>query len=327
MRRVAVILALALCLAGLGCKVDTEETGVVAKVNGRPILLSRLEARYDMAHLGGFSGAPPSVGKLRKEYAALLAEMVAQELVAQELEARGLSVTEAEWNHYEATVRADYPKGGFEQVLVEEYIDLDVWRDHIHADLAQEKFLTSVLRPGITLDYQEAEAYYKEHIKDFVLPPRLHFLLITGPSKRQVKKTVDTYLEERLIEGLDGRFEQVNARELTMRADRLSTKWKDVLASLSPGKASPVAASQTGFEALVLLEQIPEKVLDPTQAYPIIEKILLERKLEEAYRQWLAERLRTAKIVVSPHLLPQASDEEEDAASAPGTEGQESKKP
>ena len=212
-------------------------------------------------------------------------------------------------------MRADYPEGVFEQVLVEEYLDINDWRRQLRTRLAHEKFLGEVLRPRIKLDYQEAEAYYREHITDFYLPPRMRFLLITAPTSISWERRPPCTARNR-YSSPDREVQQISVQELKMRHDRLPRMACGPGASF-PGETSPVMRRQNEYESLALLEKLSAKVLPPSHAYPLVEKVLLERKLQEAFLQWLEDELLRAKIKVSKHLLPAEPDLIEPEPSGP----------
>jgi len=302
LRGLIVATLLVLLVAVPGCSSEDEEAGIVARVNGRPITLHQLELKYDFMHLSSGGDPNPTVAKLREDYGQLLGDLVVQSLVESELERRGLSVTDEELAEAEAEIRADYPEGTFEQVLVEEYIDINYWRDELRARLAMEKFFGDVLRPQIRLDYQEAEAYYREHLNDFYLPARVRFHLVRGPSRELVQSALKLYREEGDIQAVEGKFNKVTVRELKMREDRLTVDWAGALKGLEPGEAGPILSDDTGYMALVFLEKSSARVLDPSRAYPVVEKVLLEQKLRQAYQEWLAGEMQRAEIVISPHL-------------------------
>lgn len=283
------------------CTPDQDDTGIVARVNGRPITLERLQVRYDFKQLSTVADNPGVAG-LKREYGGILADILVEELVAQELETLGLSVTPQELADAEEDVRADYPEGAFEEVLVEEYIDIDSWRQELKSRLTMEKFFHEVLRPGIAIGYEEAEAYYREHIQDFYLPSRVRFYLVSGPSRDAIESVLERYREGEAIEDQARKFDRVSVREVRVREDQLTASWKNALKGLKPGEAGPVLTSQGGYEALLYQEAIPAKVLDPSQAYPVVERMLLDNKLREAFDGWLEDELSVARISVSPHL-------------------------
>ncbi|MDY7000333.1 MAG: peptidylprolyl isomerase [Thermodesulfobacteriota bacterium] len=301
MNKLLLCLALAATMV-FACTSNNEEPGVIARVNGRPIHLHQLESKYDFMHLNWAGDMNPTVKKLKTDYGRILGDLIVQELVAQALEERGLSVEENELAQAEENVRSDYPKGAFEQVLVEEYIDLKFWREELRARLTLEKFFQEVLRPRVKLNYQEAEAYYREHISDFYLPTRVRFFLIRGPSRDLVKSAANLYREERDVEALSRKFNQVTVQELKMREDALTVSWRNALKGLSPGEAGAILTDNLGFQILILLERYPAEVLDPSRAYPLVEKVLLEQKLRREFDAWLEKELQRAAIFVSPHL-------------------------
>ena len=300
-----------LCLLLGGCSNDSAQMGIVARVNGSPIYLSQLEFQHDQVQADAAGAYVPSVEKLREEYGSILTDLIVQELVVQELKRRDLAVTDHEMLKAEEAVRADYPEGAFDQMLVEEYIDLKAWRQQLRYHLAMKKFYHQVLRPQIKIDYKEAQKYYREHISDFYLPENLRILVVRGPSRELVEKAVDKFLIDHNQINLATAFGEVETREVVVREGRLSAAWRNAVSGLEPKQSSGILTDRFGFEALVLLERTKAKVLAPAQAYPLVEEALLENKLRAAFGDWLEGSIASAKVSVSEHLLPGAGDSKE----------------
>jgi len=208
MRKILLLMAIISAMTA-GCGSETNENGVVATVNGRCIHLTQLETEYDFKHMDWSQGVDTNVEQLKSDYSRIVLNLVVEELVSQELQRRGLSVTDEELKAAEDRIRADYPEGAFEQVLIEEYIDLNEWRGRLKARLAMEKFYKEVLRPRVKLDYEEAEAYYREHISDFYLPDRIRFYLIQAPSEEMIKRALDIYETNGSVEDVSAKFNRV----------------------------------------------------------------------------------------------------------------------
>jgi hypothetical protein len=259
------------------------------------------------------------VARHKSEYGQALSELIIRELLAQTLAAKGLAVTDEELASAEANIRADYPEGAFEEVLVEEYIDVNYWREELRARLAVEKFFAEVLRPGVSIDYREAERYYRDHVQDFHVPERVRFVRVGGPSRDVVENALESYKAGDSLEAVSADFEQISTREIVMRRDRLTKDWSDALGGLKPGEASPVLTARRGFEALVFSEVIPAQTLDASQAYPLIERELLDQKLVAAFSAWLDGQMATADIAVTPLLEIEPEDRQGEEA-APGVE-------
>lgn len=279
-----------------------EESGIVATVNGSPIRLADLEGRHDLGQLGTPQLDNPAVEQLRAAYGEVLAEMIVARLVRQELERNGLAVTAAELAAAEAQVRADYPGDTFDQMLLEEHIDVPRWREALVDRLALEKFFREILRQNIRLDVSEAANYYKEHIEAVTQPSQVRLLLVQGREPDAIKAALAAY---RKI-GQRSVFE--HATGVTMQEVRLAEKtlvgsWREALKGLKPGDVSAVMPIGREHLALVLVERQPEAVLEPAKAYAQIETLLTAGKLEKSFDAWLAEALAGAKISVSKTLL------------------------
>ena len=315
----AMVLALFVAVAA-GCAFEKDEAGVIARVNGRPLYLKQLEAKYDLSHLGWVSSTMPSLGKVKKEYRKILSELIAQELVFQVLEEKGMPVTDDELDRAEAEVRTDYPKGVFEQVLVEEYIDLGVWRQQLRAHLAYEKLLTRLLRPGVAFAAADVERYIQENADKFIIPARVSILHVAGSGKDAVKAAADQCRTEKNFQIVSEKHPGVVVQEIKAKIERLPQKWAEAIKDLAPGEATGPMPGQSGFEALVLLERLPLKKLDPGQAYPLAEKILSEQKLQIAFSDWLKNEIKGADIFVSKLLLAAEPVAPEDTTRTPGVE-------
>lgn len=307
---VAVLVAL---LAGWGCESPSQEPGVVARVNGQPIMLRQLEFKYDLKHMDVVSAPASTVEDLRREYGEILGGLIIQELVVQALEKRGMSVTDEELAEAEKEVRADYPDGAFDQILIEEYIDLAAWREQLRYRLALDKLFRQVLRPRIALDYKEAEKYYREHIRDFHQPERWTLFVLTGPDPRELRKACDMKKPQNNIRMLTARYPEIIPRSITIQKEKLPDAWREALEEVGRDEPTEVLQGHTGFECLRLLEMFPARTLDPMEAYPLVEKILIEQKLQKAFNEWLEQALASARIEVADRLREQASA----SASAP----------
>ena len=305
------------------CTPEKKEVGVVGRINDRPIYMRQLEFQHDLAHMGDVGGGIPSVEALRAEYGQLLGALIVQELVLEELEQRNLSVTEEEIKEIEAEVRADYPNQEvFEQVLVEEYIDLNSWRELLEYHRALSKFYQKVLRPEIKIGYEEAEKYYADHVSEFYLPERLKIVSVKGPSKKIVEQARELYRQGQSANSISTSLNGVAVKDEIVRNERLPRPWREALESTAAGDFTDIFADRNAYETLYLVEKEPARLLDPSLAYPLIEKALLETKLHDAFEAWLKEKLAVSSIEISP-LLQLNAEKIMDEAGA----GEESSEP
>ncbi len=332
MTRLAKFQRLALCLGvicagALLAACDDAETppkgkyGTVATVNGRGISLQYLQAKHDLNHLSWSASAMPSADELQRQYGVALTELIMAELVEQDLEKRDLTVSDEELKAAEDEVRADYPEGEFERSLVEDYIDIDIWRAFLRHRLSMLKFINTALRPEITISPADMEAYYQQHIAEFTLPERQHFIVVDCESKATAEKLRKAYVQTK-SQPLPTEDDVINVREITASAKRLPQPWVEALAGLKSREASSIKDYEHRYQFIIFLETLPEQILDPASVYSRVEAGLIESRMEAAFNHWLDKQLAKADIRVSRPLLEawdktreQEEDSPEDAGS------------
>ncbi|WP_027722664.1 SurA N-terminal domain-containing protein [Maridesulfovibrio zosterae] len=308
-------LLLALLLGSLiltGCKNESEDPGVIARVNGKPIYLSQLDYKYDLMHEGNI-GFVPSVNQVREEYGQILGDIIVQELVSQELKNRGIPVTDEEMKKAEDDVRADYPDDAFEQILIEEYIDINAWRSQLKYQLAMDKFYQQILRPEIKIDYKKAEDYYRTHLSDFYMPAGYKFIMVKGLSKDLVLKGVELYRAGLKPADIAQKLRKVSVRDVWIRNGQIPTTWEPFVKDLQIGESTSVINQGKEVLCLILKEKKAATLLTPLQAYPAVEKVLLEKMLKNQFELWLTNKMKMSKIKISKELLP-ASNKETDVS-------------
>lgn len=306
LRGILCLLSLCLLLFSSGC--DNEKVpprgqyGVVATVNGSPISLQYLQAKYDFNNLTWSTSAMPSADDLQRQYGNALTELIIAKLMEQELENRNITISDAELKAAEDQVRADYPEGEFERSLVEDYIDINIWRAFLRQRLVTIKFINTVLRPEITISPADMEAYYQKHIDEYTLPMREHFIVVDCENKDTAEKLRKGYLKDKKTPSPadDG---TVNVREITANKERLPQPWLEALSGLQSKDASGITFYEQRHQFIIFLDQLPKQVLDLTTAYSRVETGLVESRAEAAFDHWLGKTLKDADIRVSRPLI------------------------
>lgn len=303
MKKTLFVLLLSLFVVA-GCQNKSEEPGIIARVNSKPIYLTQLDYKYDLMH-DGSEGFVPSVNQVREEYGQILGDIIVQELVSQELEGRDIPVSDKEMKDAEDEVRSDYPDDGFEQILIEEYIDINAWRSQLKYQLAMDKFYQQILRPEIKIDYKEAEEYYRTHLSDYYMPAGFRFVMVKGLSKDLVLKGLELYREGLSPAAISGKLRKVSVREVWISNGQVPSTWKPFVKDLEMGESTSAITQGKEVLCLILKEKKAATLLTPLQAYPKVEKVLLERKLKNKFELWLKEKLKTSDIKISKELLPE----------------------
>jgi parvulin-like peptidyl-prolyl isomerase len=286
------------------CGAEEVNPGEVALVNGKARTVKQLQAAHDAQVLGADTPGR-AVDALRKEYGSVLSELVIQELVAQELEKRNLQVTGEELAKAEQELRQDFPPGGFERMLLEESIDVDLWRDFLRKRLGMYKFNSNMLRSQVAIDAGEVDDYYRTHEEDFKVPERLNFIQFSSLIKDQVVAACEQFHREQDPAAIQERFHNMNIRMVIMREDRLAPDIVKAMTGLQPLEASTPLEINGEYVAMVLLAKEKARLLSREEIYSRIEALLLEDKMQTAFEDWLQQKIAKSTIKVSAILLPQ----------------------
>lgn len=309
-----VLLALGLCFSppegrAFSFLPERGQTGVIATVNGRPIFLHSVESLHDMDGSADLLAHSPSVDLLQQQYGDALAALIVYALVDQELEKRGLLITDEAVRAEEAAIRADYPSGAFEAMLQENAIELEAWRELIRARLAVRLFQKTVLRPRFTVSPEEIQAEYAANGSLVAQPEKVHIAWVEDTEKKRLEGVRKAWLAEGTLPPEPtghGSDMQTGSRVdfLKISPARLPETLRNDLSALKPNQATPVRQERGVSFFAALLARIPARTLDLVEAYPFMEALVVERKLPDAYAEWVTEALAHADIRVAPQLQP-----------------------
>lgn len=291
----AACLLLFLCAAG--CTQEKMSGGVVATVNGSPITLATLQALQDTRTVSLGTSQRPSVETLKRQYGAALSVLIINTLVMQELETLGLAVSDDTLQTTEAQVRADYSEDEFEKTLTEEYIDIQIWRQLLRQQLSITAFQDKVLRPQLSVSLQEAEAYYTKNKAEFVVPATLTLLQVSGTSKELVQEAHGKAPNIQRSEHPD-----VTVQRFTIRRQSVPIEWQKDVQALTVGKSTPVKNRDGFFQFVCLVASHPARELSLRDAYPLINDVLLEDKIDDSFATWLEQAVKKSTIHVADAL-------------------------
>jgi hypothetical protein len=277
--------------------------GDAAEVDGQGISFRELESARISLFTGFSPNTPePDEAALHTQYRYVLGRMIEEAAVCRYMEQKGFALAPDALEEEERRIRADYPEGAFDDMLIRSGIEIDDWRGALYRRLIVEQFLSKVLRPEITITADEVQQYYLAHTDEFVIPELWHFLRIFGRDS----KTVEAARAD-LAAGTDAaearKKHLVTIQDINMSIDLVPEEFSAALAPLAPGKASKVMKSGQEYTALVLLNKTPASVLDPAEISLRVERALSEEKMRSIYEDWLRKRLKSVKVRIAPALL------------------------
>ena len=100
---------------------------------------------------------------LQEAQIRLLNQMIEELLVLQRAAELQIELTEPEVTKAIAAIKADYPEGVFEQMLLEYAVTYSFWEKRLKIRLMMEKVIAREVRQQITLTPEEIAKFYKEN--------------------------------------------------------------------------------------------------------------------------------------------------------------------
>lgn len=171
-----------------GCH-QAQQNGVVATVNGHPILRAELDKLYN-AQLANNpqsqSLSPDQADALRLN---ILHELIVEEIVEQRAQKLGLTATDAEVDAKLTELKAPYTDEQFRQKLQQSGQTIDSLRRTLRRGLTQEKLLNKEINSRITVTDADVASYYNAHKAEFnLIEPQYHLagIQVSGQAAQQV---------------------------------------------------------------------------------------------------------------------------------------------
>ncbi len=293
------IIACFLCVLNLmlgGCYESETPAGIVATVNGKPIVLKIIQASQeaDMVDLGIFEQF--SLHELRTQYGKTLGNLIVYEMMLQELEKKDIVISDTMIKDFEEDIRNDYPQGEFEKYFEENSIDIDSWREVIRYIIALQKFTAEFLRKDFVANIDDVKKYYEEHKKNFIVAESYALQVGTSEDKSTLEgiNNLSTFVEKK---------SQFMAYKMRVDKESIPKEWEKTVLKLKEGQCTSVLKEEDGFTIICLEKLHKAKTLSPSEAYIYIEEFLAEEHLMDIFEAWLKKKLPETDIKISPHLL------------------------
>jgi peptidyl-prolyl cis-trans isomerase SurA len=171
-----------------GCH-QVQQNGVVATVNGHPILRADLDKLYTAQLANNPQPQPPSPDQADTLRLNILHELIVEEIVEQRAAKLGLTATDAEVDAKLTEVKAPYTEEQFRQKLQQSGQTLDSLRRTLRRSLTFDKLLNKEINSRITVTDTDVASYYNAHKTEFnLIEPQYHLagIQVTGQSAQQV---------------------------------------------------------------------------------------------------------------------------------------------
>lgn len=161
-----------------GCH-QAQQNGVVATVNGHPILQADMDKVYSAQVATNPQAQSMSTDQSDALKLNILHELIVEEIVEQRAQKLGLTATDAEVDAKLAELKAPYTDEQFRQKLQQSGQTMDGLRQLLRRNLTQNKLLNKEINSRITVTDADVSSYYNQHKAEFnLIEPQYHLAQI-----------------------------------------------------------------------------------------------------------------------------------------------------
>lgn len=271
--------------------------GTIALVNGEPVSLRLTQALMDSRSASMATSLHPTLMEMRNNYGQAAAILIVNTLVRQELAKRGMAVGSQELDKAIAAIRDEYEDGQLDAALEEAFLREEDWRQFMRDTLALDIFFQKVLLPSIHVSLDDIKAYYESHKAEFNRPALVRVCYAAADNQDSLQAWCKSGDAESFK---DSPFAQCAGAA----PQDLPDPWKDEVKKLKPLSCGKILQQDDQWRALALIERQEPQVVPISEAYPLIENILLEQRKNEAFEKWLQGALAASDISAAPDLFP-----------------------
>ncbi len=309
----------------IGWTQSSLNNGVAAVINSEAITFREVLAQTQMEEddlkeqqQAGKITDDERKAKIRERRKTVLDSLIETRLIIQDYKKKGYNFPDYYFDREERQrVRDQF--GGDRQALVktleERGITMADWKKNIRETFIVQQMRQINAKRFITISPHMVEAYYQEHVRDFLQPDRVKLRMIylapeSGPeveaTAKEVLAQVELGVDFSLLakkysdynRGGGGLFQDNNG---WVERDGLKSELSDVAFQLRPGQASGVIVlpSVSGQPACYILqvEEVKKATVTPLSSIrDAIESTLVAAESEKVQKEWIDRLKRDAYI-------------------------------
>ena len=221
---------------------------------------------------------------------------------------KGIIVSENELESAIKVIQIDYPEKDFKEILLQEYVDYEEWKEILRQQLLVKKIIKKASEGIAPITFSEIKTYFDSHQDEFKHPPMVKFRQIVKRNREEAEKIL-----KRLKKG-ENMDEVARKHSITPEAKDggevgwiargdLEESMEKAIFSLQPGKISPIIKTPYGFHIFEVVSRRPAGLKSLPEVMPEIESKLFYQKKESFYRRWLKELRGLFSVKVNQELL------------------------
>lgn len=104
-----------------------------------------------------------TVNSVESNSLRLLNQVTEELLLTERAKAIGITINDKDLDAAVQNIKSDYPKGTFEQVLLENAVSYDFWKERLKRRILMDKVIEKELESKVSITQEEISSFYKKH--------------------------------------------------------------------------------------------------------------------------------------------------------------------
>ncbi len=246
--------------------------------------------------------SPAQTGALRKE---LLSRLIEEELLQQRIRALRLQVSDEEVENAIVDVEKQnqMTRAQLEQAVERQGLTFDAYRENLRKQILRYRLISQEVRSKVDVSEREVLDYYRAHLEEYRLPPKVTLSAITFPVPEKAGTAEREAIRNAAREALS-RLRQGEALEAVALAYRdnygatggvlgtfaeteLTPEFSQALVGVEKGGLGALAETGRAIVVLKVDDRIAQGLRQFEELRPEITQELLEQKTDGRVKEWM----------------------------------------
>jgi len=154
-------------LAGCNRSDDVQDqNAILARVGDSVLTVAEFKQIMQSADVIPMGHDPDTAAQGTDLQLRLLDQVIEEMILSEHAKALGLQVSDAELDQAIANIKQDYPDNTFDEMLLENAVTFNFWRERLRTRLLMEKVVTVELEDKVKINPKDIETYYQRHVNE-----------------------------------------------------------------------------------------------------------------------------------------------------------------
>ncbi len=283
---------------------------IVAIINDSVITLSELNAAtaLTLEKVGGDKQDGKIIFEMKNK---ILENLIEQKIVKQASDRAGIDISEREIDNAVDDIKKEnnLSQEALMLSLAQSGLTNKQYREQLKEQIRQVKFINKEFRSKISIQSEDVEDYYRQHVDEFKIPAAYRINMIFVPAADKAARAEKMKeIEDGLSKGAD--FKEV-ARQYSegpsaanggdmgyLKANEMDKSIQDAVVKLKTGEISPAISTAEGVYMIQLVDTKPSEQRPLEEVKGLVQDKIYKKVMDERFNFWLNEVKKYAHIEV-----------------------------